>query len=669
MSQNALVLDYETRSRLELRGTPKRPGVGAVEYARHKSTKLLCAGWKYGPLEKIEEMPTRVWSPAIPSSYGELKRALLDPAVILVAHNAFFEQMITRYVLSLLIHDPYLREIPHERWICTASLARAVALPGKLEHVCEVLKLPVQKDMEGHKLMLKMSKPRKPTKNNPSEWHNSIKDLKRLMQYCGTDVDAEALLLKTLPPLIPFERKVWVLDQKINYRGVCVDRPLVVKILGMIAEETKALNAETVKITGGRLETTNQRAQALKCLADMGCSLPNFRAGTIVDALDAGLAEGPARRLLEIRQAVSKTSTAKYVAFDVRSRSDGRVRDLLVYNAAKPTGRWGGAGLQPQNFPRGSIKNTWQAAELITHHSLDTIRLVYGDPMEAFSSCLRSMIMATPGKEIFCGDFNAIETRVLFWLAGEKAGLKAFHEGADIYKIMAARIYGVPVEKVTDAQRELGKRAVLGCGYGMGWKKFKETCKTNGNLIITEDLAKAAVNAYRALYVTVRRLWSNYESAAIYAVQNRGKKVTINKTTWWVSGKFLYCQLPSGRRLAYYGPEIRHKMTPWGEKAPMLMYWGEDSYTKKWRREGTYGGKITENVVQAVARDLMAEAMVRIEDAGYEVTLTVHDEVKAEREKGKGTVGEFTNLMAALPGWADGCPVKVKAWCGPRYKK
>lgn len=663
-----LVLDYETRSEADLKK------VGAWEYSLHPSTQILCVGWKLGTLEELSHVKAKVWSPAFPAPYGELVQALTDPFVKIIAHNAFFEEAITRNVLTRIVKRPGLGSIPVSRWICTASMARALALPGNLEGACLALRLPIQKDMEGRKLILKYCKPRKPTKNNPAKWHNSASDLRRIMQYCGTDIEAETLLFLRLPPLSPTERRVWELDQKINLEGFRVDRELVKTALRLIDEETRALTEETQRITDGALTSTNQRAATLDWLLSQGVSLGDLTKKTVEDALKAGVAEGAAKRLLEIRQAVSKTSTAKYLAFEMRSRSDGRVRDFLTYHTAS-TGRWGGAGVQPQNFPRGTIKDTNAAADDLLTGDLEWVRFLHGNPMSVLSSCLRSVIIPSEGKEFVCADYNAIEVRVLFWMAVHDLGCRMFREGQDLYRHMASEIYGKVMELINDTERFLGKSAVLGCGYGMGWKKFFETCRMQGQ-DVTEELAKLAVTTYRTTHAPVVEMWGNIERAAIKAVLSHraGKplKVKVNRTAWFVKDEFLFCELPSGRRLGYYGPTIKYEETPWGEPRPVLYHWGVNGMTRQWELSGTYGGKLTENVVQATARDLMAEAMLRAEDAGYDVKLSVHDELLAEQplsNDGWRPLAEFEDLMAKLPDWAVGCPVKASGWTGLRYRK
>lgn len=686
------VLDYESRSEAELKKC------GAFEYSNHPTTQFLCAAWRIGTREELAEQvrasrewavnnPTadwrtnpfraKVWSSAFKESDSilDLICILADQSITLVAHNALFEQVMTRFVLVRvakalrIVHELIyiISNLPHARWYCTAARSAACALPRALEGAGAAIKLQIQKDMEGSRLLKKYWKPRKPTKNNPAKWHAKPNELWRIMKYCTTDVDAETLLFLALPDLNPLEKQVWLLDQKINFRGFRADRDLVKQVLKMIELETVNLNSETTGMTGGAFESTTQRDEVLSWLEAEGVYLPDLQAKTVSDAIAEGLVGGNTKRMLEIRQAVSKTSTKKYHAFEMRSRGDGRVRDILMYHGAS-TGRWSGMGVQPQNFPRGMGIDTGLAAEICRTGDLELVRLIYGDPMNLFSTCLRSVIYASENHDMFCADYAAIEARILFWVAKHEIGLQAYRDDDPIYEQMASVIYGVPLDKVTKAMREVGKRAVLGCGYGMGWKKFQATCKQFG-MEVSEELAQRAVNAYREINPPVVKLWGSLERAAIAATQRKGTKFTINRTSWWVENNFLWCELPSRRRLAYYGPEIRYENTPWGEKRPRLYHWGMNSYIHKWECAGTYGGKLTENVVSAIARDLMAESMLRIEQAGYDVILSVHDEILAERKIGEGDLDKFEKLMSMLPPWAEGAPVRVEGWSGKRYRK
>ncbi len=685
------VLDYESYSEADLKK------VGAFEYSVHPSTDIICAAWRIGTRETLRTAETHWWAPGLDSSgFGGLLSALkeantgwyapdppggdfqslfsafMEPDIILVAHNALFEQVITRNVFAAkhMYSVKGLKTIPSDRWLCTATLASALALPRNLEGAALALKLPVKKDMDGRRLILKWCKPRKPTKKSDKLKHDDPEELRRLIEYCKTDVAVETELFLKAPPLTANERKIWLLDQKINLRGFAVDRPLVTTILDMIDEETVSINERTVKLTGGALASATQRDAALNWLQEQGVFLPDLQLKTVENALSEGLATGDAKTLLEYRLAISKTSTAKYEAFHARSKHDGRLRDILVYHAAS-TGRWGGAGVQPQNFPRGTIKDTTAVAGTLAKGDLELVRMLYDDPMAVFSSCLRNMIVAPKGRVLDVADYAAIEARVLFWVAKHDAGMQAFRDGRDLYKELAATIFGIRHKDVNPSQRFVGKTAILGAGYGMGIPKFQITCKNQGQEV-SEQLARAAINAYRSAHKPVVKLWSNIERAAIAAVENVGKKFTINRTSWWVKNDFLWCLLPSGRRLAYATPMVNYELPRWGgtEKIPVLYHYGVDSLSKKWVKQGTYGGRLVENVVQAIARDIMAEAMLRIDDVGiWDIVLTVHDELVAERDKDEGSIETFCQLMAEPPQWASDCPIAVEGWSGVRYRK
>ncbi len=654
-----LVFDYETKSEVDLKRS------GSYEYAVHPTTDLLCVAWKVGTRQSLLQCPASSWVPSSPiKDVLPLQLALLDPFVIIVAHNALFEQLITEFVFSRYVKlDP----IPIARWLCTASLAAALALPRDLEGAGQALALNVQKDKEGKRLMMKHCKPRNPSKHNDAKWFEDEEERARIVQYCATDVDTEAELFLKLPPLPPLERKVWKLDQLINRRGFMVDRELVTAALNLIEVQKGKLEEEVRFVTDGALNSTNQRDKALTWIRSKGVHLPDLRADTVAEALDDDVSNPDVERILEIRQELSKSSTAKYQAFYEKSGSDGRVRDNLLYHGAS-TGRWGGRGVQPQNFPCGTISNTDVAVECIKEGDLDMLSLLYGNPMDALSSCLRSVIVASPGKELFCGDYAAIEVRVLFWLARHSAGLKIYEQGRDPYKEMAAIIFNKALYLVDKRERGLGKSVILGSGYGMGAEKFYVTCQAMGQNV-TEDLAARSIRTYRDVHHPVPTFWYETEHAAIVATRNKGKRCRVGFVTWFFEGDFLYCELPSKRRLAYYKPTIELTTTHWGEKKDALHHWGANSTTKKWEKSSTFGGKLVENITQAVARDLMAEALLRVEDGGYEVILSVHDEILAERTKGTGNLDEFCGYMAAIPVWAKGCPISVEGWVGFRYRK
>lgn len=683
--QKFMILDYETFSE----GNLKK--IGSWEYSVHKSTEILCASFRIGTLKTLKNAkvysyaPLREWNKhRTDLRTGKiLGKYLLDKEIIIVAHNALFEQAITRNVILkhlgklLGLKGPWI--IPHERFFCTAALSSVHALPRSLDGATAALGLEHTKDKEGHRLMLKWSKPRKPSKKNPSTRCDNPKEFDRLVQYCEADIYAETDIFLTLPPLIDNERMIWCFDQMINFRGAKVDRELVKKILEMINLEKKNMVKELQKITNGKVTSGGQNAVILKWLSDQGFQLPNLQAKTVNDAIKDEQTPNNIKRVLELRQNLNKTSLKKYIALLNHTTSDGTMRFSLNYHATVH-GRWGGAGVQPHNFPRGTLKIKDAdsseidlapiAAEQIKNGaSLEMLKLLYGDVMEVFVSCLRCMIIPREGNKLFVSDFSAIEARVLFWLADHKKGMQAFVEKRKMYEELAMVIFKrTSISNVTKDERFVGKQAFLASGYGAGWKKFQATCELLGQPVTTE-VAKNAINGYRELHSPIPKLWANLEKAAIAAVLNPGKIYKINKTEWFMKGKFLYCKLPSGRCLHYYGPQIKIERTPWGESKSILYHWTVDSTSKKWVFSKTWGGVLTQNCVGGISRDLLAASMLRIEKSGYEVILSVHDEVIAEKQTGVGDIHEFNNLMKTIPNWASGCPVDVEGFSGFRYRK
>ncbi len=648
------ILDYETRSEADLEL------VGAYEYARHPSTEILSAAW-------MREDSTKLPRSACPRigqlGLAKLARVIANPENILVAQNAMFEQLITHFVLGRKF--PEVKNISPKRWYCTMAAGSTHALPRALEGACSALKLRVQKDPLGKKLVRTHCMPQKLTKKNSERWNNDPAGLARLTRYCRTDVRATRDYLKALPPLPPEEVRAWRLNQKINWRGIRVDRPLVKSVITMIDEETKVLNAKASKLVGGGFRLS-QRVKLIEWCRRHGLSLPNTQKKTIDDVLKAGSCSVRVGQVLKIRQAVSKTSTAKYYAIEARTRTDSRLRELLVYHGAS-TGRDAGSGAQIHNIPQGSLPDQDLAAMVLMPGDLKWARALLGDPMDAFSGALRGTLTASPGHTLYCGDWNAIEVRVLFWVARHTAGLDTFREGRDPYREIAVKIYRVKLKDVTAEMRDVGKRAVLGCGFGMGWKTFQATCEKFG-VVISAKVAKAAVKAYRTTHAPVVALWRKIEIAATSAVMNPGKAYTVNRTKWFVRGKFLYCELPSGRRLAYCDPTVRWEETPWGQKRPVLYHWGIDPYTRKWVNSGTYGGRLCENIIQGTARDCMRDGTFRLDDAGFEILMTIHDEVLAE-DLDDDRLEEFTKILGMNPKWAPDLPLAVKCWKGKRYRK
>lgn len=660
-----IVLDYETRSEADLKK------VGGVKYSQDPSTEILCVGYK------VDDGPATIWTGRLPVPKDFLEAAR-NPKCVWVAHNALFEQCITENVLRKAL--PTFPALPPARWKCTAAKAAAYALPRALEGACLALDLPVKKNMDGRRLMLRYSKPRRAwltwkekglepgwVNGEPDKYFEDAEGLKGVYDYCANDVEAEYLLDRAVPDLIPIEREIWLLNQAMNLRGVQVDTETAQIVLSLIKAHVGELEDELRELTGGAVTTVGQRDKLLGWLGANGITLPNLAIKTVMENLDALKTDkSPAKRVLEIRAALAKSSTKKYQAILGRAGRNGRVCDIAMYHGAH-TGRESGTGLQLQNLPRGTIKDTNRAIENVRYKDMGWVKCLYGDPMGVFSSCIRGMVTASPDHQLYVADYNAIEARVLAWIAGDEKALENFRKGRDPYALMAADIFSVAPGEVTPEQRDIGKRAELGLGYQMGATKFLETCLHFGAKDVTEELAERAVRIYRQKHSPISSLWPRMERAAIAAVSRPQRAVKLNRVVWGRDKRALWCELPSGRRIHYQAPEVRQEPTPWGEYRPKLYYWSVNSLTKKWECSASYGGLLVENIVQATARDINLWAALRMEKRGYTFLAQVHDELISESKA--GDVLEYEKILTESNPWSRDLPIVAKGFKDRRYRK
>lgn len=671
------LLDFETRSACSLRKA------GAWRYSIDPTTEVLCLAFR---LSSWAPGRTALWHPDFPQigltghcgELGELFDWIGDGGLV-EAHNAWFERCVWRNVLEPRFGFLAIRGA---QWRCSAAKAAAHALPRGLDDAATALKLALRKDAEGAKAMQKMTKPRKSRKAEREAWaksgetppallwHETPDLFARLFAYCRQDILVEEAVGDALPDLSEHETAMYIMDQGVNERGFQIDADAVTTALALIEQETARLNGELAEVTGGRVKRATQRAQMLDWFQEQGLDLDDTQKATIEDALEwipADQVTEPVRRGLTIVRTLGRSSTAKYQSMANWMGADGRVRGGLLYHGAT-TGRWSGSGVQPHNFVRGSVKDMEGLWAMLKARDCLALEAAHGSVMAALAEGLRGAITAGPGRCLYVADYAAIEARVLFWLANDHDALDVFRAHQDIYCEMASDIYARPISKADAQERQLGKAAVLGCGYQMGASKFVATAATYG-VDIDEVFASQVVNAYRAKFWRVKQMWADQNAAAIQAVED-GEAVECSYVTWRPEAPFLFCELPSGRQLAYPFPEIRGRMTPWGAVQSALTYTGTDPHTRKWTRQTTYGGMLVENITQAVARDLMAEAMLRCEGSDtYDLVLTVHDEMIAEADEGAGSVREFEALMAEVPTWAAGCPVEAEGWTGLRYRK
>lgn len=647
-----ITMDFETRSRLDLNK------VGAFKYAQDPSTTVLCLSYDLG--DGID----RIWHPFVKDPPLDLFEAIAL-GIPVEAHNAEFEYCIWKYVCNARMGWPVIL-LPHQLR-CSAAKGAAVAMPRKLEELCIALNSEVKKDMTGKKVMQKMSKPRKLTKKNQNEFHDGIEDWERLFDYNIDDVRAEKSSSKLLPPLTPQEQRMWELTLKINERGIYCDVELCRIALDFSKRVEIELNAELFKITNGVVGTAKQLDKMKDFLRIHGVLIEDLTVGSVADMLEAENMTPVARRVLQIRQMLAKASVKKLTRMLQMAGADNRIRGTMLFDGAT-TGRFAGRGIQPHNFTKPLIKDVGNVFKLLQMKDFEFFHTIFPDVFTALSAGLRGMLRAEPGKILHVADFAGIEARIIQWLAGDYKNLKVYYTNGDPYVDMAMLIFDKPRHLITKKDRELGKRAVLGCGFGMGHIKFQSTCLEQGGLEISLELAKRAVTAYREKYHLVRSFWYDLERAAILAVKSPGQLIEFKNLQWLKKGRWLYCRLPSGRRLAYYHPIIKTEESKWGLKE-VLTYMAVHPKTKKWFRERTYGGKLAENVTQAVAACCLRSSMLGVESKGYSVILTVHDEVITEDPIGFGNLKEFERIMSVVPKWADGLPIKVESYEAERYKK
>lgn len=642
-----LHIDFETRSTADLRK------VGVYVYADDPSTEVLLACWALG------DGPVETWFKGTPVP-AKLTAALADPLVTVCAHNAGFE----RLMLTKVLRSPHWPVPDLARWDCTAARAARQALPRSLEGAGEALGLAVQKDKQGHALMMRMCKPKDYAEDGTPIWWEDAERMARLAAYCARDVEVERELDFRLKPLSPYLQSLWVLTETINDRGVQVDREFAAAAIEHSEYLRKSLDVEMSKVTGGAVRAATNVPSLRNWLKEKNVILPDTKDESlakkkILEYLAMPDLPAEVKRALEIRLEAGKTSVAKYKAMLARSSGDSRVRGNFVFHGAS-TGRYAGAGVQPQNLPRKTVKN-WDEA----YGNLDALSL------EDLSRMIRGTIHAKEGHTLVWADYAAIEARGIAWLAGADQLVQLFAEGQDVYKHMAGTIYRCDPASIgaESVERQLGKQAILGAGYGMGPAKFQITCDGYG-IPVDAALAEKAVHAYRDAYPEIPKFWYALEGAAKSAVQAPGKSFSAGKIYYMVRDGFLLCRLPSGRTLHYANARVVSVAGKWGDK-DVLQYDAVHPLTKKWGAEITWGGKLAENVTQATCADLILSAMLRLEEVGYPVVLSVHDEVVCEvrDEHMKYATGDVPLFMCIPPDWAGGFPIKAEVKSGKRYGK
>jgi DNA polymerase len=606
-----------------------------------------------------ERGPIATWLPADPVP-EEILTAAADPETLIDA----FERQVEEHVLHPRYNWPIF---PIERRRCLMAMALASALPGALEAAAEALSLPVRKDAEGARLMRSMSRPRKPRRGeDPSNtyWHDDPEKLERLCAYCRHDVEVELELFKRLPALTHDEQLLWQLDAAVNARGFYTDGTLLRTASEIAAAAGQAAQDELARITGGVLTSTDQVAALQACLAQRGCEVKDVRKLTLRAALRREDLDPTARRVIELRLGAAHAPAAKVDTLLAWGGTDGRVRGTLRFHGAA-TGRWTGHGPQPQNFKRDSDGVDAKCAAIATS-DLAHVASLYPRPLEIVGDVARATICAAPGHRLIVGDFSGIESRVLAWVSSQQSKLQQWakfdHTGDP--KDEPYYLIGGACGRPEETARAIGKTADLAFGY-MGGPGAWDRLAGEADASSDEDKRRYQ-RTWRDMHAQTVLFWGGINRAAINAVRKPGTAITYKRLTLNYDGTFLRIVLPSGRSLAYPFPRLAT------DKFANAMVVFKDNAAGTWTDcrfgQGAYGGLWTENIVQGIARDLLAAAMLRLEAAGYPIVLHVHDEIVAEVH-GTGSVGEFQRIITMLPRWAGGLPVAAKVRNGPRFAK
>lgn len=575
------------------------------------------------------------------------------------AHNAEFER---------------LHLAPDLRWKCTSVLARYLSLPGALDKAGAILGLPQQKDNRGKTLIRRFCQPRKPSKNNPAtRWmpDDDPDAWEEFRQYCRQDVETERALHTALVKydLPGFEWENYWLDQGINDRGLPIDMPFVRDAICLLDENEQRLMEEARFLTG--LDNPNSAAQMRDWLFLQGLDLPNMQRETVEAALLDPFEAEDIRRVLEIRLGLSQAATKKYYTIRDCVSDDDRLRGCFHFYAAH-TGRAGGKFVQPQNLRRGYESESYIAAlrEVIAERDLDLLDLVSKKSApDTLADLIRSAIAAPPGKTLLVCDLSSIESLVIGWATGCDPLLDIFRRGRDPYRVFASKYFGIPYDQVTKKQRNFSKPPTLGCGFMLSANGLVTYAEDMG-VALTQAEAERSVNLFRSMYPQIVDYWDTLMTTmmdvtqAAVGAERRALHVVCRKE----HRNLVSIRLPSGRKLFYYKPRVMPWMTPWGQEKTTLTYEYTDSRTRQWTRMSTHGGKLVENIVQAIANDRLKFSMTLVQS---EIIGHVHDEIicLCDTDSAATMYAQLEQALNTTPAWAKDHPVGCSGYPGTYYRK
>ena len=641
-----LAIDIETFSDVDL------PKCGVYAYSDSPLFEILLFAFAF------DEEPTQVVDLACGEQLPDrVLAALEDETVTKTAFNAAFERTCISRHLG--------RWLSPAGWQCTAVQSAMLALPLTLDGVGEVLNIKRKKLKEGVALLRYFSMPCKPTKANGGRTRNRPEDApemwERFKAYCIRDVDAEREIREKLRnyPIPESEMELYRLDQEINDRGIMVDQQLAAQAVRCDLEFKARATAQAQQLTG--LANPNSLAQVKGWLAERSIEVDSLDKKAIKGLLPQ--VTGEVREMLMLRLLLGKTSVKKYEAIQRSVCSDGRVHGLLQFYGANRTGRWAGRLVQVQNLPQNHIPDLALARSLVRRGEFDRVEMLYDSTPGVLSELIRTAFIPKPGCRFIVADFAAIEARVLAWFSGEQWRLDTFEQGGDIYCASASKMFHVPVEKHGQNAhlRQKGKIAELALGYGGSVGAL--TSMGALDMGLTKEELQPLVDQWRGANPHIVKFWWDVDAAAMKAFRAK-TEVRLGALCFSCRAGMLFITLPSGRRLSYVKPRLLPNR--FGRES--LTYEGVGE-SKKWSRIETYGPKLTENIVQATARDLLALAMLRLRNAGFEIVMHIHDEAVVEVPEGISSVDEICRIMSEAPAWAAGLPLRADGYECEFYRK
>ena len=664
--KHVMNVDIETYSSTDITN-------GVYRYVEDPDFQILLIGYR---IDGGEVHVVDMTDPESSSNYSDFilfQSHLMDPETLKTAYNANFERTCLAHMRGTAM--------PPEQWECTMVHAAELGLPGTLAAVGEALGLPQdkQKDKEGKALIQYFCKPCKPTKANGGRTRNlpehAPEKWAKFVEYNRQDVVAESTIRDRISvyPLAQSEKDLWCLDQRMNDDGIRIDMDMVDGIIEESDRYAEELTEEARLLTG--LSNPNSVTQLKEWLNEgffRTCPVGSLTKDTLPEIyrdMESRIGSGVSRddlRVLDIRAELGKTSVKKYQAMQEAVCEDGRLRGLFRFYGANRTGRWAGRIVQPQNLARNSLPDLDLARQLVKERDFETLQMLFGGENQVFSELVRTAFIPSDGCRFVVADFAAIEARVIAWLADEDWRMKVFAEGGDIYCASASQMFKVPVVKhgINGHLRQRGKVAELALGYGGGVGAMKAMDKAGS---IPEDELPGIVEKWRQASPKICRLWKICETAAATAIsEHRTVKMKNKDIRFSYADGILFVKLPAGRKIAYYGV----KYAPNSQGHDALTYMGVDQTTKQWRRIDTWGGKLVENLVQAIARDCLAETMRRVSRMGFRIVMHVHDEIIADvPNEDKDALKRICTAMGDPIDWAPGLLLRGDGYETAYYKK